>query len=165
MKKFLILSMVLVSFVSCKKEDIILKEDINLDLIGCQCNDGTLVFRTNDIQNDIVVWTNIDKNVNTDICIKSLTKTEITIDACNRTIGQNKKQYSHGGIKQKFPNTSKGKEDWLKIVFTYPRATDNQTIWLKPNSVKPSVQCSGTTLNGVRCKNITTNCGGRCYLH
>jgi hypothetical protein len=165
MKKLLVLSIVSMFFISCKKEDITLKEDVNLDLIGCQCNDGTLVFRANDIQNGIVVWTNNDKNVNTDICTKSLTKTEITIDACDRTIGQNKKQYTHGGIKRKFSNTPKGQEEWLKIVFSYPRATDNQTIWLKPNSVKPSVQCSGTTLNGVRCKNTTTNCGGRCYLH
>lgn len=28
-----------------------------------------------------------------------------------------------------------------------------------------SVQCSGTTQQGNRCKNITTNCSGRCYLH
>jgi len=28
-----------------------------------------------------------------------------------------------------------------------------------------SVQCSGTTQKGLRCKNKTTNCNGRCYLH
>jgi hypothetical protein len=28
-----------------------------------------------------------------------------------------------------------------------------------------SVQCSGTTQKGLRCKNKTTNCSGRCYLH
>lgn len=28
-----------------------------------------------------------------------------------------------------------------------------------------SVQCSGTTKKGGRCKNTTTNCSGRCYLH
>ena len=162
MEKLLVLSLVLMSFVSCKKEEIDLK---NLDLIGCQCNDGTLVFRNNDIKNGVVINTNGDKNVNVDICTKSLTKTEITIDACDRTIGKNYKQYNHGGIKRTFPNTPKGQEEWLKIVFSNPNAIDNQTIWLKPNSVKPSVQCTGTTLQGVRCKNITTNCSGKCYIH
>lgn len=28
-----------------------------------------------------------------------------------------------------------------------------------------SRQCSGTTKKGARCKNTTTNCSGRCYLH
>jgi hypothetical protein len=28
-----------------------------------------------------------------------------------------------------------------------------------------SVQCSGTTKTGSRCKNKTTNCNRRCYLH
>ena len=28
-----------------------------------------------------------------------------------------------------------------------------------------SVQCSGTTQKGLRCKNRTTNCNGRCYHH
>lgn len=28
-----------------------------------------------------------------------------------------------------------------------------------------SVQCIGTTQKGERCKKITTNCNGRCYLH
>lgn len=36
-----------------------------------------------------------------------------------------------------------------------------------PNKTKEcsSVQCSGTTVKGERCKKITTNCNGRCYLH
>jgi len=28
-----------------------------------------------------------------------------------------------------------------------------------------SVQCSGTTQSGSRCKNMTTSSNGRCYLH
>ncbi|MFZ1678383.1 MAG: hypothetical protein WBP41_16155 [Saprospiraceae bacterium] len=28
-----------------------------------------------------------------------------------------------------------------------------------------SVQCSGTTQKGARCKNMTTNCSGRCHYH
>lgn len=28
-----------------------------------------------------------------------------------------------------------------------------------------SVQCSGTTQKGARCKNMTTNCNGRCHYH
>jgi uncharacterized protein YgiM (DUF1202 family) len=28
-----------------------------------------------------------------------------------------------------------------------------------------AVQCSGRTKKGVRCKNTTTNCSGRCHLH
>lgn len=28
-----------------------------------------------------------------------------------------------------------------------------------------SSQCSGTTKRGARCRNTTTNCSGRCYLH
>lgn len=39
----------------------------------------------------------------------------------------------------------------------------------KPSSTSSSgcssVQCSGTTQKGLRCKNKTTNCNGRCYLH
>lgn len=40
-----------------------------------------------------------------------------------------------------------------------------------PSSYKPSssdcssVQCSGRTKKGSRCKNKTTSCSGRCYLH
>ena len=159
MKKLIISIMVMISFISCEKEE------INLDYIGCQCNDGTLVFRDYDIQNGMVVSTNKDKNVNLDICIKTLSKTEITIDACDRTIGKNNKQYNHGGVKRTFSNTPKGQEEWLKYVFNYPRAIGYQIIWLKPNSVKPLVQCSGTTLQSIRCKNTTTNCNSRCYLH
>ena len=29
----------------------------------------------------------------------------------------------------------------------------------------PTVQCSGTTQKGLRCKNRTTNCSGRCHYH
>jgi hypothetical protein len=29
----------------------------------------------------------------------------------------------------------------------------------------PSVQCSGITQKGARCKNMTTNCNGRCHYH
>lgn len=29
----------------------------------------------------------------------------------------------------------------------------------------PSVQCSGYTKKNTRCRNRTTNCSGRCYLH
>ena len=28
-----------------------------------------------------------------------------------------------------------------------------------------SVQCSSLTQQNIRCKNMTTNCCGRCYLH
>lgn len=28
-----------------------------------------------------------------------------------------------------------------------------------------TVQCSGTTKKGARCRNMTTNCSGRCHLH
>lgn len=36
------------------------------------------------------------------------------------------------------------------------------------NSCEPncnSVQCAGNTQQGNRCKNMTTNCCGYCYLH
>lgn len=33
------------------------------------------------------------------------------------------------------------------------------------SSACPSVQCSGHTQEGHRCKRITTNCSGRCYQH
>lgn len=29
----------------------------------------------------------------------------------------------------------------------------------------PTVQCSGTTQSGARCKRMTTNCSGRCWQH
>lgn len=45
----------------------------------------------------------------------------------------------------------------------------NETITTTPRtetkSRSSSVQCSGTTKKGARCKNITTNASGRCYLH
>lgn len=34
-----------------------------------------------------------------------------------------------------------------------------------PNSNCPTVQCSGKTQKGIRCKNKTSNCSGRCHLH
>jgi hypothetical protein len=44
--------------------------------------------------------------------------------------------------------------------------------WYSPNTLSPpkteeckTVQCSGTTLKGARCKNTTKNCTGRCHLH
>ena len=33
------------------------------------------------------------------------------------------------------------------------------------SDVCSSVQCSSLTQQNVRCKNTTTNCCGRCYLH
>ncbi len=35
----------------------------------------------------------------------------------------------------------------------------------KSQTVSQSVQCSGTTKKGLRCKNMTLNANGRCYLH
>jgi len=35
----------------------------------------------------------------------------------------------------------------------------------KPSLDCPTVQCSGTTKKGDRCRNKTTNCSGRCHLH
>ena len=31
--------------------------------------------------------------------------------------------------------------------------------------ITSSVQCSGTTQSGTRCKNTTTSSNGKCYLH
>lgn len=33
------------------------------------------------------------------------------------------------------------------------------------NKPCPTVQCTGITQKGARCRNMTTSCGGRCYHH
>ncbi len=47
--------------------------------------------------------------------------------------------------------------------------TQNTGTTIKPSpsygSGCSAVQCSGTTQKGLRCKNRTTNCSGRCYHH
>lgn len=46
-----------------------------------------------------------------------------------------------------------------------PANTTNTTNSNNSNSTCVTVQCSGTTQSGTRCKNRTTNCNGRCHLH
>lgn len=47
----------------------------------------------------------------------------------------------------------------------------NSSSFKRPSRVSTSksgcstVRCSGYTKKGIRCKNKTTNCSGRCYLH
>ena len=50
---------------------------------------------------------------------------------------------------------------------TKPPTTTPPTTTTKPPTTTScsSRQCSGTTKKGARCKNTTTNCSGRCYLH
>jgi endonuclease G len=43
--------------------------------------------------------------------------------------------------------------------------TNTQTAPAKSTTKSTSVQCSGTTKAGSRCKNMTTNSNGRCYQH
>ena len=44
--------------------------------------------------------------------------------------------------------------------------TKPPTTTTKPPTTSCSArQCSGTTKKNARCKNTTTNCSGRCYLH
>ncbi len=45
---------------------------------------------------------------------------------------------------------------------TSPSSTQRNTV-KKTNC--GSVQCSGTTKKGARCRNTTTSCSGRCHLH
>jgi hypothetical protein len=40
-----------------------------------------------------------------------------------------------------------------------------ETSKSKSSSSTTSTQCLGTTQNGLRCKNKTTNSNGRCHLH
>lgn len=60
--------------------------------------------------------------------------------------------------------------------YLYQNSTSNpkeQSLDSRPKSIPSSnssgkcssVQCSGTTQKGNRCKNVTTSCSGRCYLH
>jgi len=56
---------------------------------------------------------------------------------------------------------------------TSPKTTTNQSPSYSPSKTSsyssgsncPSVQCSGRTKKGDRCRNRTTNCNGRCHLH
>lgn len=57
-------------------------------------------------------------------------------------------------------------------TYTTPKTTTNSyspsgttSRSYTPASGCSSVQCSGTTQKGARCRNRTTNCNGRCYLH
>ena len=46
-----------------------------------------------------------------------------------------------------------------------PTPTPTPTPCTSCTCVCSSVQCSSLTQQNVRCKNMTTNCCGRCYLH
>ena len=58
-----------------------------------------------------------------------------------------------------------------KEFYGYDEVGNKNTPTSKSTTTKPSTtscssrQCSGTTKKNVRCKNTTTNCSGRCYLH
>ena len=42
---------------------------------------------------------------------------------------------------------------------------DNRTTTTNHSGTTTSVQCTGTTQKGLRCRNKTTNPNGRCHLH
>ena len=43
--------------------------------------------------------------------------------------------------------------------------TTTQTVKVTNTKKTNSVQCSGTTQSGARCKNMTLSSNSRCYLH
>jgi hypothetical protein len=52
------------------------------------------------------------------------------------------------------PNYSSPSPTYTPSTRSTPKTADCRTV-----------QCSGTTKKGARCKNSTTNCSGRCHLH
>lgn len=64
------------------------------------------------------------------------------------------------------PKTTSHKKSTEK---TTPPKTSTTIYTPRSNSTSSkgcsTVQCSGTTQKGSRCRNRTTNCGGRCHLH
>ena len=174
MKKLLMLSIVLVSIVSCTKEDIpipietIKSSSSQPKAVGCMCNDGT------------AVWFNHPNF--------PLTKTDTSQCSIIRTGTMYVKYYPQYSVlgewkSEKYTYTLKGFRNYVydeKILSSasqqIPNSFKGKDLWVdKPNSNPSSggcvgkrttsVQCSGTTQKGKRCGNMTLNCSGRCHLH
>ena len=69
-------------------------------------------------------------------------------------------------------NKNSGVTKWTSMPPTTTTKPPTTTTKPPTTTTKPptttscsSRQCSGTTKQGARCKNTTTNCSGRCYLH
>ena len=81
------------------------------------------------------------------------------LDACTHTIKEVTKKEAEG-------------LERTPCMKCYPAAKASSSV---SNSLTPAgkssgvgcttVQCSGTTQKGLRCKNRTTNCNGRCHYH
>jgi hypothetical protein len=103
--------------------------------------------------------------LNTKICTETLNKIEIYIDACDKEMYRKVIKYNRGGIKKLYRNNNKDIEKWNSLPYSHS-LINNQVIWKRGSNVKPNVQCSATAVStNQRCKNTTTNCSGRCYLH
>jgi hypothetical protein len=55
------------------------------------------------------------------------------------------------------------------VLLSFSSCTKDEVLTPKTESLNvkktSSVQCSGTTQSGSRCKNMTLSSNGRCYLH
>jgi hypothetical protein len=186
MKKLLVLSMVLVSFVSCSKEDILIPDrllktnSIEDQRIGCICKDGSTIvgsglfpYTANTKLNVVVDTSECNKIRIGEIWEKYYTYTQ---NVWNGGVGYKfikKYEYTYRGFNHYLYNNSND----LNRILTYKPINYRITIdtaRTTPTTPKTSgcvgkrttsVQCSGTTQKGKRCGNMTLNCSGRCHLH
>ena len=184
MKKFLMLSMVLVSFVSCSKEDILIPDtllktnSIEVQKIGCICKDGSTIvgsgvfpYTANTKLNVVVDTSECNKIRIGEIWEKYYTYTQNVWNGGVEYKFIKKYEYTYRGFNHYLYNNSNDLNRILtytpinyKIIIdtaTTPTTTPTGCVGKRTTSV----QCSEPTLSGSRCKNNTLFCNGKCYLH
>jgi len=189
MKKLLVFSMVLVSFVSCSKEDILIPDtllktnSIEVQKIGCICKDGSTIvgsglfpYTANTKLNVVVDTSECSKIRIGEIWEKYYTYTQNVWNGGVEYKFIKKYEYNYGGFNYYLYNnsndlnriltfTSKNYNIIIDTTTKYPTTTTTTTTGCVNGKLQKSVQCSGTTQKGKRCENLTLNCSGRCYLH
>jgi hypothetical protein len=165
MKKLLLSGIILLSLFSCKKEDEVIPTPKPL---GCMCNNGTTVYFSHPNFPDSKLDTNQCSIIRTGIkYIKYYPQYSFYGEWKTETYTYSLKGFSHYVYDEKTLYMSNSQ---------IPNSFKGITLWIdkpNPNTAKndcsgkrtTSVQCGGTTLQGVRCKNNTLSCNGYCYLH
>jgi hypothetical protein len=166
MRKLLLSGIILLSLFSCKKENI----EPEKIAVACQCINNAIIYPTNVIVNGKPI-NEIDtsecskKRVGT-IYIKTWTWINGMPQANNTTSNFT---YNYKGFLRYIFSPQE-----LNLIRGTPLTTSNvkQEVYgnaplpcINNGKLQQSVYCSGITLEGRACRNLTLSCNYRCYLH
>lgn len=188
MKKLLVSSMLLVSFVSCSKEDIpipntsLKTNSYETQKIGCICKDGSTIvgsglfpYNANTKLNVVVDTSECSKIRIGEIWEKYYTYTQNVWNGGVEYKFIKKYEYTYKGFNHYLYNNSNDLNRILtytpinyKIIIDTAAKSSPTTTPITTGCVgkrTTSIQCGGTTQSGSRCKNNTLSCNGKCYLH